>query len=433
MSPLLFEILIVSILVLLNGIFAMSEIAVVSSRKVRLEERANRGERGARRALGLAHDPSRFLATVQVGITLVGVLAGAYSGAKLSEPLAAALERQPLLAPYSEGIALALVVAAITYLSLVIGELVPKQIGLNHPERIASFVAGPMHVVARAASPLIWLLTASSRLVLAVLGIKKSTDAEVTEAEITAIIEQGAESGVIHESEQEMVERVFWLGDRRAGDLITPRNRLAWIDIDSPAEERTRMIATRKDDTFLVCRGDVDHVAGMIDVRDIGRRVLSGRPFDFESALHQPIFVPESTSALRLLELLHEADSAMAVVVDEYGGVQGVVTRERILEEIAGDDSGDELAVVRRDDGSYLVDGAISIEEFREALGLDDRRRSERGDYRTLGGLIVTTLGRIPRTGDQLDVEGLRLEVVDMDRTRIDKVLVHQAARSGRS
>jgi putative hemolysin len=427
MSPIVVEVLIVVLLVLLNAIFAMSEIAVVSARKVRLEERANRGDRKARRALGLAQEPSRFLATVQVGITLVGVFAGAYSGATLSEQLAAELSRQPLLAPHAEALSLGLVVAAITYLSLVIGELVPKQIGLNHPERIASLVAGPMSAVSRAASPLVWLLTASSRVVMAVLGIRKSTDAEVTEAEISAIIEQGAESGVIHESEQEMVERVFWLGDRRAGDLITPRTRMAWIDIEAPPEERTRVIAARNEDTFLVCRGDVDSVVGMIDVRDIGRRVLSGRPFDFDSALHQPLFVPESTSALRLLEMLQDAGATLAVVVDEYGGVQGVVPRERILAEIAGQGGDDDPAVVKREDGSYLVDGGIPVEAFREAVGLGDRRREHRGDYRTVGGLIVTVLGRIPHTGDHVEVDGMRLEVVDMDGTRIDKVLASQA------
>lgn len=430
MSSTLFEILIVVILVLVNGVFAMSEIAVVSARKVRLEERAEGGDRGARRALQLAQEPSRFLATVQVGITLVGVFAGAYSGATLSTPLAQVLRGYPVLAPYADGLALALVVVAITYLSLVVGELVPKQIGLNHPERIAALIAGPMQGVSRAAYPLVWLLTTSSRLLLTLLGVKKSTDAEVTEAEITAMIEQGAEAGVIHESEHEMVERVFWLGDRQAADLITPRGRLAWVDMEDPEEERYRVIAARREDVYLVCRGAVDNVVGMVDVRDIGRRALSGQPLDFESLLQQPLFVPETTSALRLLELFQESGAAMAVVMDEYGGVEGVVTRDDLLEEIAGEVGPQDPQVVQREDGSYLVDASMAVDEFREVLGLDERRAEDRGDYRTVAGMVVTLLGRIPTAGDHVSTGELRLEVIDMDGTRVDKVLAHVLDRT---
>jgi putative hemolysin len=418
------EVIIVLLLLVLNGVFAMSEIAVVSSRKVRLQQRADAGDPGARRALALAEDPSRFLATVQVGITMVGVLAGAFGGARLSAPLAEYFATIPAVASYANGLALGIVVIIITYLSLIIGELVPKEIGLGHPERIAALVAVPMHALSRVAAPLVWLLTFSTRVVLKILRVRKNTEAAVTDADVAALLEEAAETGVIHEAEQDMVERVFWLGDRRVVDLLTPRHRVAWVDEeDGELEMRAKMIAQPRD-AYLVCEGMLDRVVGAVRVRDLWSQALRGEPMNIDAVLRQPLFVPENTRALHMLELFRESPAGLAVVVDEYGGVQGVLTRDDLLEDVAWETAPNDPQVVRREDGSYLVDAGMSVDEFREALGMNERRGDDRSGYRTVGGLIVTRLGRIPRVGEHVDNEGYRIEVVDMDGPRIDKVLV---------
>jgi putative hemolysin len=424
------EVLIVLALLVLNGVFSMSEIAVVSARRVRLQQRADAGDAGARRALALSDDPSRFLATVQVGITMVGVLTGAFGGAALAEPVARWLSAFPLVQPYAEGVALGLVVIAITYLSLIVGELVPKEIGLGHPERIASLVARPMHALSRAAAPLVWILTFSSRMVMRVLRITPNTEAAVTDADVAALLEEATESGVIHEHEQDLVERVFWLGDRHVVDLATPRHRVAWLDVtDGEVELRGKMIAQPRPG-YLVCEGALDRVVGTVEVRDLWEQTLRGHPMDLKEVLKQPIFVPENTRALHMLELFRETSSGMAVVVDEYGGVDGVLTRDDLLEDVAWETAPSDPQVVRRDDGSYLMDGGISVDDFREALGLEERRTDERAAYRTVGGLIVTRLGRIPQVGEHVESEGFRIEVVDMDGPRIDKVLVAPSRES---
>jgi putative hemolysin len=418
------EVLIVLLLLLVNGVFAMSEIAVVSSRKARLQQRADAGDAGARRALQLAEDPSRFLATVQVGITMVGVLAGAFGGARLSAPLAEVFAGIPAIAAYANGLALGIVVLIITYLSLIIGELVPKEIGLGHPERIAALVAVPMHLLSRVAAPLVWLLTFSTRVVLRLLRVQKNTDAAVTDADVAALLEEAAESGVIHETEQDMVERVFWLGDRRVADLFTPRHRVAWVEVDdSEVQVRARMIAQPRD-AYLVCEGTLDRVVGAVRVRDLWDQTVRGQPMDLRAVMRQPLFVPENTRALHMLELFRENPAGLAVVVDEYGGVDGVLTRDDLLEDVAWETAPSDPQVVRRDDGSFLVDAGMSVDDFREALGLEERRGEDRSRYRTVGGLIVTRLGRIPHVGEHVESDGFRIEVVDMDGPRIDKVLV---------
>jgi putative hemolysin len=421
------EVILVLALLVLNGVFSMSEIAVVSSRRSRLQQRADAGDAGARRALALSDEPSRFLATVQVGITAVGVLTGAFGGAALSRPLAAWLAGFPVVAPYAATLALGLVVLAITYLSLIIGELVPKEIGLNHPERIASLVAGPMQVLSRVAAPLVWLLTISSRGVLALLRIRKNSEAAVTDADVAALLEEATETGVIHESEQDLVERVFWLGDRRVVELVTPRHRTAWIDLaDGEQEARSKMIAQPRPG-YLVCDGALDRVVGAVEVSDLWNQALRGGALDLKAVMKQPLFIPESTHALRLLELFRESGVGMAVVVDEYGGVEGVLTRDDLLEDIAWETAPTDPTAVRRDDGTLLVDAAMSVDDFREWLGLRERREEDRAAYRTVGGLIVSRLGRIPRVGEHVESEGFRIEVVDMDGPRIDKVLVGPA------
>ena len=422
------EVLVVMLLLLANGVFAMSEIAVVSARKTRLQQRADEGDHAARRALELAESPERFLATVQVGITLVGTLAGAFGGAAIAEPLADYLAGYPSVAEYAEPLSLGLVVLAITYFSLIVGELVPKQIGLNHPERIAALVAGPMDVLSRIARPLVWLLTTSTRLVLRVLRIRKPEESPVTEAEIAVLLEQGTQAGVFDEEEQELVERVFWLGDQRVVALMTPRHRIVWLDVDASVEEHRQAMAQHRYSRYLVCQGALDHVLGMVDVKDLWAAELSGqRVDDLRALMRQPLFIPESTRALHMLEKFRETGVHLALVVNEYGGTEGIVTLNDVLEEISGEMARGGVPapspVVRRDNGSLLLDGALSMEEFREVLDLEDRRLESR-EYRTLGGWVFTTLGHVPRPGEHFDANGYRVEVVDMDGNRIDKVLI---------
>jgi putative hemolysin len=423
------EVVIVLLLLVANGVFAMSEIAVVSSRKTRLQQRAEEGDHAARRALHLAEHPERFLATVQVGITLVGTLAGAFGGATIAKPLAGWLAQYPRFAEYAEPLSLGIVVLVITYLSLIVGELVPKQIGLNHPERIAALVAGPMDMVSRVGRPLVWLLTASTQLVLRILRIRKPEEPPVTEAEIAVLLEQGTQAGVFEEEEQDLVERVFWLGDQRVVALMTPRHRIVWLNVEATIEEHRRAMVEHRFTRYLVCQGELDHVLGMVDVKDLWAAELEGkRVDDLRALLRQPLFIPESTRALRVLEQFRESGVHLALVVNEYGGTEGIVTLNDVLEEFAGkmgSGGGVQAAppVVRRDDGSLLVDASLSMEEFREILDLEDRRHENR-EYRTLGGFVFTTLGRVPRPGEYFDANGYRVEVVDMDGNRVDKVLV---------
>lgn len=425
MSGVVLEVTLVLVLIVINGVFAMSEIAVVSSRRARLQQRAERGDVGARRALELAEHPNRFLSTVQIGITAVGIFAGAYGGATLAGELGVYLDRIPALAGWGERVALVLVVLAITYLSLVVGELVPKRIGLNHPERIASRVARPMHALSVAAAPLVRILSFSTDSLLRLLGFRKADEPPVTEAEVSALLEQGTDAGVFEEEEQELVERVFWLGDQRAGALMTPRLQVAWVDINDPPETQRAAMMRDPRTRYLVCDDEIDHVVGMVESKDLWAQVLDGGDLDLRRVLRKPLFVPEAMRALRLLEAFRESGIHMAVVLDEYAGVEGVVTLNDVLEGLAGDlvETG-QPRVVQREDGSWLVDASLGMDEFRDALDLPERRGDERDEYRTLGGFVVTTLGRIPRAGEWFVADHLRYEVVDMDGHRVDKVLV---------
>ena len=428
MSVIGLELLLILILIVANGVFSMSEISVVSSRKSRLQQMAAEGDAGAGRALELAENPNRFLATVQIGITLVGIFTGAFGGATVAEELAVRLARYPSLAPYSAELGLGIVVLGITYLSLVVGELVPKRIGLNGPERIASLVAAPMHALSVIAGPAVSFLSASTEGLLRLLQVRAAADAPVTEEEIAHLLDAGTRAGVFHEEEQELVERVFWLGDQRVASLITPRHRMVWLDVlDAPEVNLEKMLHHRFV-RYLVCEGDADHVIGMVSVSELFSRTVSGKSFDLRECLRQPLFLPESTRALRVLELFRATGVHLAVVVDEHGGVEGIVTLGDILEEIVGEmtvaGAALRAAITRREDGSWLVDASLSMEEFREALGLGERRAEQRQDYRTVGGFILARLGRIPEEGEQLDADGLHFEVVDMDGHRIDKLLV---------
>jgi putative hemolysin len=422
------EILIILLLVIANGVFAMSEIAIISARKVRLQQMANQGNAKARAALELADAPNRFLSTGQIGITLIGILAGAYGGATLSRSLATFLNRIPALTPYSQAISFGIVVVGITYLSLIIGELVPKRLALNSPEQIAANVAIPMRILAAIASPLVDLLSASTDLVLRILGIGPSTEPMVTEEDLRVLIEQGTEAGTFEEAEQDMVERVFRLGDRPVSALMTPRPDIVWLDLEDSAEENRQKMIDSCHSRFPVCQGGLDNVLGMVHVIDLLGRCLSGQPLDLTVSLQQPVFVPESTRGLKILELFKQTGIHLALVVDEYGVIQGLVTLNDIMVEIVGDvPSADELEepqVVQREDGSWLLDGMLPVDEFLELFDIEEMPGEHRGSYQTLGGFVITHLGRIPTAADYFEWQGMRFEVMDMDGNRVDKVLV---------
>ncbi|MEB3178500.1 MAG: hemolysin family protein [Nostocaceae cyanobacterium] len=428
MSSITLEILIILVLIIANGIFSMSEMAVVSARKVRLQQLANQGDAKARAALKLAESPNHFLSTVQVGISLIGILTGAFGGATIANRLAGYVKLIPFLAAYSEPISFGIVVLIITYFSLIIGELVPKRLALNSPERIAAFVAIPMRALAVLASPAVHLLSASTDMVLRVLGITASQEPQVTEEEIKILIEQGTEAGTFEEAEQAMVERVFRLGDRPVSSFMTPRPDIIWLDLEDPAEENRHKMSENGYSRYPVCQGGLDEVLGIIPVTDLLARSFRGEPLDLTVGLRQPVFVPESTRGLKVLELFKQTITHMALVVDEYGVIQGLVTLNDIMSEIVGDvpagPGEDEPQYVQREDGSWLLDGMLPVEKFFELFDMEEWESEERGSYQTLGGFVITHLGRIPTAADHFEWEGMRVEVMDMDGNRVDKVLV---------
>ncbi|MBD1804354.1 HlyC/CorC family transporter [Microcoleus sp. FACHB-SPT15] len=430
MSSIPLEIFFLLLLIILNGVFSMSEMAVVSARKVRLQQLSNQGNVKARNALKLAESPNQFFSTVQIGITLIGTLAGAFGGATLAEKLATQLKLIPIafFAANSNAIALFIVVLIITYLSLVIGELVPKRLALNNPEQIAVGVASPMRFLAKIAAPAVHLLSYSTDLVLRLLGIGPSREPEVTEEEIKILIEQGTEAGTFEEAEQEMLNRVFRLGDRRVSAMMTPRPDIVWLDLDDPAQINRQVIIDNSHSQFPVCQGELDNVLGVIHVNDLLSRCLNNQPLDLTSTLRRPLYVPEGTPGLKILELFKQSGTHIAMVVDEYGVLQGLVTLNDILEEIVGDlpsvDQIDEPQAVQRDDGSWLVDGMLPVEEFFELFEIEELPREQRGNYHTMGGFVVTHLGRIPIATDHFEWRGMRFEVMDMDGNRVDKLLI---------
>lgn len=428
MPSVMLEVSVVVLLILLNGIFAMSEIAVVSARKTRLRQWAEEGNAKARAALELANNPNQFLATIQIGITLVGILAGAFGGATIAKELTVILNDISWLAPYSDPLSLALVVVVIAYLSLIVGELVPKRLALNNPERLAMAIAAPMQVLSRVAYPAVHLLGLSTELLLRALGMRPSTEPLVTEEEIRALIEQGTQAGMFEEAEQEMVERVFRLGDRRVSAVMTPRTEIVWLDREASALEIRRTITESAHSRFLVADGSLDNVLGVVHAKDLLAHILGEQVVNLEATLQQPLYVPESMRALKVLELFKQSGTHIALVIDEYGGIQGLVTPNDILEAIVGDlpEAGEQVEplAVQREDGSWLVDGMLPVDEFKDLFDLGELPGEDQGIYQTLAGFVVMQLGRIPAATDYFVWEGLKIEVVDMDGNRVDKVLV---------
>jgi putative hemolysin len=420
----LFETIIILSLILLNGFFSMAELAVISSRRARLQAMAEEGSRGARAALALADDSSRFLSAVQIGITLIGILAGAFGGATLAVDLAEVLVRWEWLAPYAPEAALGLVVAVITLLSLVIGELVPKQLALNNAERIASWVAIPMVGVARVAAPAVHLLDASTRAVLRLFATAQP-EPTVTEDEIKMLISEATAAGVVEHAERAMISGVMRLGDLPVQALMTPRPDIKWIDLDDDRETNLRRLRESRHSRFPVARGELDELVGVLQAKDLLDACLDGKAIDL-AEVREALVVPEGADALQLLELLKRNPMHLALVVDEYGSVQGLVTATDLMEAIVGglaeEGVGGEAEVTLRDDGSWLMDGSLGVTELKEILGL--KALPDEGDYHTLAGFMLTQLAHVPSPGEHVEWMGTRFEVVDMDGHRIDKVLV---------
>ncbi len=422
------EILFIVLLIILNGLFSMSETALVSSRKLRLQQMAEEGHESAGVALDLANDPNRFLSTVQFGITLIGTLAGVFGGATIAEKLAVSLETIAWLRPHHESIALGVVVLCITYLSLILGELVPKRLALYHPERIASAMAKSMRGLSVLASPFVRLLSFSTEGVLRLFRIKPSEDPPVTEEEVKAMIDQGTEAGVFEAVEQDMVARVFRLGDRRVSTLMTSRSDMIWLDLDDTVEELRNKIAGSGFSRFPVCQGSLDNFLGVVRVKDLVAPILGGQTLDLRTLLRKPLFVHEKMRALKVLELFKQSRTHIAVAIDEYGEIQGLLTLNDILEALVGDmpnlGMAEQAQAVKREDGSWLIDGYLPIDEFKQLFELSEMPDDERGDYETLGGFVMVYLEHIPAAGEVFQWNDLRFEVIDMDGNRIDKVLV---------
>jgi putative hemolysin len=416
-------------LIVLNGVFAMSEIAVVSSRKARLQKLANDNSPGAESALELYNEPSTFLSTIQVGITSVGILSGAIGETALADPLTLWLSGWGLNQEYARGTAMTVVVAGLTYFSVVIGELVPKQLGLLAPEKIASLIAPPMKMLSRAARPLVWLLSASSSGLLKIMGATRHESAPVTNEEIKVMMELGAETGVFHESEQAIVSNVLRLDEQRIGEIMTHRNDIYVLDLDQSDADIRNRIAESTYTRIVVCRDSLDHIVGILRTADILKDALAGNPLAIEQALRPPLYVPEGVSTTHLLENFRKARQQCALIVDEYGELQGLVTLTDVLTSIVGElptsDIIEEQDIVVREDGSWLIDGSVSIERLKSTLQIESRLPGEDDNaFNTLGGFVMNTLGRIPAISDHFESSGCRFEVVDMDKNRVDKVLV---------
>jgi putative hemolysin len=411
------EIVIVLVLIAFNGIFAMSEFALVSAKKIRLKQQAEEGDTRATVALKLANEPTSFLSTIQIGITLVGIFAGAFGGATIADGLTIYFNEFPLLAPYSHAISITLVVLVITYLTLIFGELVPKRLALNNAEPIASYVAKPMFFLSVIAKPLVIVLSYSTEGVLRLLRVRKITGPPVTEEEIKFMLEEGTEAGIFEEAELSMIEGVFDIGDRRVDTLMTHRSDIIALDLDDSADENLKKMIGSGRSNFPAYEGDLDNIIGMVSVKDVLARLVEGRTTDIKGSVTKPLIAPEAITVLKLLELFKETGVHIALISDEYGSIQGIITLHDIMEAIVGDvySLGEpiEAQVVVREDGSLLVDGDTQTEKIKDLLSVDSFPEEEKGYYRTVAGMIMFILQRIPKTGDHVELRGIRYEVVD--------------------
>lgn len=418
------EIVIIFLLILLNGVFSMSEIALISARKNRLETAAKKGNTSAKTALDLANSPNKFLSTVQIGITLIGILTGIYSGEKVTEDVKLFLNGFTALQPYSQSLSVGIVVVILTFFSLVLGELLPKRIGLNYPEAIAKAVAVPMKMVSIVAAPFIWLLTISTEFILNVFKIKPTADGKVTEEEIKAIIKEGTEGGEVQEIEQDIVERVFHIGDRKVNSLMTHRKSVVYLSLEDGLQETKAKVLDELHSVYPVCDDNLDNITGVVLLKDLFSSFEKGK-FDLKAITKEPVYFIEHTSAYKALEIFKKTKVHYAFVTDEYGVLQGIITLNDILEALVGDAAEfyeEEFQLIAREDGTWLVDGHYSLHDFLTYFDMDELIN----DYEvtTVSGLIMTELSYIPKVGEKLIWNKMELEVIDMDGIKIDKVLV---------
>ncbi len=418
------ELLIIFLLILLNGVFSMSEIALISSRKSRLETAAKKGSKTAKTALDLANSPNKFLSAVQIGITLIGILTGIYSGNKITEDVELFISRFEAIKPYAHSVAVGIVVVVLTFFSLVLGELLPKRIGLNHPESIAKAMAMPMKIISIITAPFIWLLTTSTEFLLDILQIKPTADGKVTEEEIKAIIKEGTEVGEVQEIEQDIVERVFHIGDRKVNSLMTHRSSMVYLSMDDTLEEIKSKVLDELHSVYPVCEENLDEVVGVVFLKDLFANFEKGN-FNLRSIAKEPSYFIEHTSAYKALENFKKTKVHYAFITDEYGVFQGIITLNDILEALVGDAADfddDEYQLIANEDGSWLVDGQYSLHDFLTYFDLDERTT----DYEvtTVSGFIITELGAIPKEGDKLIWNKLEFEAQKMDGVKIDKVLI---------
>ena len=421
------DVLLLLLLIVLNGIFAMSEIAVVSARRARLIQLAEDGSKGARHALTLASEPTRFLSSVQVGITSIGILNGAIGEGVIAARLRPALEQVPLLAPYADTLSLAIMVAVLTYVSLIIGELVPKRIALIHPETIASVIARPMEVVAGVTRPIVFLLSVSTDSILRLFRVRQAKQPGVTADEIRVMLEQGAEEGVFEPTEHELVTNVLNLDERHVGAVLTPRSNIVYVDIRDSVDTLREKLREQPHSVLPLCDGSLDKVLGFVRSTKVLERFLERGQPDLPSLAEPPLFVPETMTLMKLLEQFKRTHLPIALVVDEFGDVEGLVSFTDVISSIVGDlpmEPGEEPAIVQREDGSWLLDGAVDLDTALRTLEAEAKISDEdRQHFHTLGGLAMVALGRVPRTGDVFERGDYRFEVVDMDGNRVDRIL----------
>lgn len=429
MSFIAVEIFAVFLLLIINGIFSMSELAVVSARQIRLQQQAKKGNKGAQTAMELAESPNRFLSTVQIGITLVAILSGAFGGAGISQALAAKLEKISFIAPYSQMVAFVIVVGIITYFSIVIGELIPKSLALNSPEKIASLVSRPMKFLSWVASPMVWALSIPTVFFLKVFKVKASVEPPVTDEEIKGLIDAGTKAGVFEETEQDLFESIIHLGDRPVASMMTPRTKINWLDTQDSIEKIKEELINSRYSRLPVSRGGLDSIVGYVSAKKLLSQILKEAEINLESVLQHPLYVPETINTLELLERFKEVNTHFAIVVDEFGGVEGLVTMHDVLEEIVGDFSVSQHTlskegVVAQKNGSWLINGQLSIFDFKEVLNLEALPADEEDQYHTVAGFVLTRLGKVPEAGESFEWNNFKFEVVEMDNKRVDKIFV---------
>ena len=430
MNQYIIDVGVLLILLIANGFLSMAEMAVVSSRRPRLQTMAAEGKPGAARALALAEDPGDFLSTVQIGITAIGIFTGVFSGARLAEPVASVLRTIPLLADYADPTAIFIVVLITTYLSLIVAELTPKRVALSRPEEIAALVAPSMDLLAKIARPLVFLLDRSSEGLAQILGVRPSDAPTVTDEEVRIMLQQGAKVGIFEPIEEEIVTQVFRLSDRRASAIMTPRTEIDWIDVEEDVEVVRTLLMESSHSRFPLAEGSLDHVVGIVFVRDLLLQRMAGGAADLRAIVRPALFLPESMTALDVVEQMRASRSHMALIINEYGGLEGLVTISDVVEAILGsvETPGveEEPEIVQRADGSWLVNGMWSVDAFQEQFGLKDLPARDDLDYQTVGGMIMAVLEQVPNVGSHVEVDGYTLEVMDMDGRRVDKVLVQK-------